>query len=120
MAPTLLSQKTHAFLLCRCFSKLKAWLFCHDKVGAQASANLFTLVMTARANEVEPFAYLCYVFEHLPTATTLEALEALLPWNVKPVLEEQRKRQEAAGKSAAAQSDPVLPQPLASHKDGVN
>jgi len=98
----------------------KAWLFSHDKVGAQASANLFTLVMTARANEVEPFAYLCYVFEHLPTATTIEALEALLPWNVKSVLEEQRKRREAAGKSAAAQSDPVPPQPLASHKDGVN
>jgi transposase len=79
----------------------KAWLFVHDKVGAQASANLFTLVMTCRANEVEPFAYLNYLFEHLPMATTLEALEALLPWNVKPILEEQKKRQEAARRSAA-------------------
>jgi transposase len=80
----------------------KAWLFVHDKVGAQASANLFTLVMTCRANEVEPFAYLNYLFEHLPMATTLEALEALLPWNVKPLLEEQKKRQEAARRSATA------------------
>jgi transposase len=79
----------------------KAWLFVHDKVGAQASANLFTLVMTCRANEVEPFAYLNYLFEHLPMATTLEALEALLPWNVRPILEEQKKRQEAARRSAA-------------------
>ena len=28
----------------------KLWMFCYDKVGAQASANLFSLVMTARAN----------------------------------------------------------------------
>jgi transposase len=79
----------------------KAWLFVHNKVGAQASANLFTLVMTCRANEVEPFAYLNYLFEQLPMATTLEALEALLPWNVKRLLEEQKKRQEAARRSAA-------------------
>ena len=31
-----------------------------DKVGAQASANLFTLVMTCRANEVDRFEYLSY------------------------------------------------------------
>jgi hypothetical protein len=33
-------------------------MFCYDKVGAQASANLYSLVMTARANRVEPFEYL--------------------------------------------------------------
>lgn len=64
----------------------KAWVFCDSKVGATASANLYSLVMTARANGVEPFAYLSYVFEQLPTATTVEALEALLPWNVKAML----------------------------------
>jgi hypothetical protein len=47
--------------------------------GAQASANLFSLVMTARAYGVEPFEYLSAVFELLPAATTLEAIEALLP-----------------------------------------
>ena len=45
----------------------KAWGFCDSKVGATASANLYSLVMTARANGVEPFAYLSYVFEQLPT-----------------------------------------------------
>jgi transposase len=64
----------------------KAWVFCDSKVGATASANLYSLVMTARANGIEPFAYLSYVFEQLPTATTVEALEALLPWHVKPLL----------------------------------
>jgi transposase len=67
-------------------------MFCYDKVGAQASANLFSLVMTARANGVEPFEYLSYLFEHLPSAATVEEIEALLPWNVKPVLETQRTR----------------------------
>jgi transposase len=61
----------------------KAWLFAHDRVGAQASANLYSLVMTARANDVEPFAYLNLLFERLPAATTVEEIEALLPWNVK-------------------------------------
>jgi hypothetical protein len=54
--------------------------------------------MTCRENEVDRFEYLSYVFEHLPMATTVEALEALLPWNVKPILEERRKRREAASR----------------------
>jgi len=74
----------------------RLWMFCYDKVGAQASANLFSLVMTARANGVEPFEYLSEVFEQLPAATTLEAIEALLPWSLKPVLDARRKSQEAA------------------------
>ena len=61
----------------------KAWLFSHDKVSAQASANLYSLVKTARANGVEPFAYLQDLFERLLAATTVEDIEALLPWNAK-------------------------------------
>jgi hypothetical protein len=60
------------------------------------------MVMTCRANGVDCFEYLSYVFEHLPTATTMDDLEALLPWNVRPILEERRKRREAALRSAAA------------------
>ncbi|MGH8746649.1 MAG: IS66 family transposase [Burkholderiales bacterium] len=69
----------------------RAWLFSYDAGGAQASANLFSLVMTARANDVEPYAYLNYVFEYLPAASTVEQIEALLPWNVTPVLDQQKK-----------------------------
>jgi len=69
----------------------RAWLFSYDAGGAQASANLFSLVMTARANDVEPYAYLNYLFEHLPAASTVEQIEALLPWNVKPMLDEPKK-----------------------------
>lgn len=80
----------------------KNWYFCYDKVGAQASANLFSLVLTCRANDVDRFEYLSHLFEHLPTARTLDALEALLPWNVKPILEKRRRAREAALRTAAA------------------
>jgi transposase len=73
----------------------RAWLFSYDAVGAQASANLYSLVMTCRANEVEPYAYLNYLFEHLPAASTVEQIEALLPWNFKTMLEEQKKQQQS-------------------------
>ena len=59
----------------------RVWLFANNPLGARASANLFSLVSSARANGLEPYSYLNYVFENLPAADTVEALEALLPWN---------------------------------------
>jgi len=64
----------------------RVWLFANNPLGARASANLFTLVSSARANGLEPYTYLNYVFEHLPAADTVEALEALLPWNARAAL----------------------------------
>lgn len=60
----------------------KNFLFFDTPKGAQASANLYSLIMTARANDLDPFHYLRHVFTELPKATTLEAVERLLPWNV--------------------------------------
>jgi transposase len=79
----------------------RAWLFAYDAAGAQASANLYSLVMTCRANDVEPYAYLNHLFEHLPAASTVAQVEALLPWNVKALLEEQKKSQQRHHPSAA-------------------
>lgn len=61
----------------------KAWLFADTQYGARASANLYSLVMTAKANGLEPHTYLLQLFEQLPSARTVEDLEALLPWNVR-------------------------------------
>ncbi len=60
----------------------RVWLFAHNPFGARASANLFSLLATARANGLDPSVYLNHLFEQLPAADTVEALEALLPWNV--------------------------------------
>lgn len=64
----------------------KGWLFSDTVKGAVASANLYSLVETAKANGVEPHAYLSQLFTRLPLATTVEHFEALLPWNVKAEL----------------------------------
>ena len=67
----------------------KNWLFGGTPEGAAASALFYSLIETAKANKLEPHPYLRFIFEKLPTATTLEDYEALLPWNAKkdlPVL----------------------------------
>jgi transposase len=61
----------------------KSWLFCDTQAGAAASARLYSIVESAKANEVEPHAYLTYLFTNLPAASTADHFEALLPWNVK-------------------------------------
>lgn len=64
----------------------RAWLFMDTQLGARASANLYSIVSTCRANGIEPLAYLTHLYERLPLATTAADLEALLPWSVKPLL----------------------------------
>lgn len=61
----------------------KGWLFSDTVRGAVASANLYSLVETAKANGLEPHAYLARLFERLPHLTTVEHYEAMLPWNLK-------------------------------------
>ncbi len=61
----------------------KAWLFSGSPRGAEASATMYTLVETAKANNLEPWAYLNYLFEKLPAAKSDQALLALLPQNLK-------------------------------------
>jgi transposase len=60
----------------------KNWLFSGTPEGAEASALLYSLIETAKANKLEPYTYLRYIFDRLPTASSLEDYEALLPWNV--------------------------------------
>lgn len=61
----------------------KNFLFSGSPRGAHASATLYTLVETAKANHLEPWAYLNYLFEKLPAAKTEQALLALIPQNLK-------------------------------------
>jgi len=57
----------------------KNWLFSASVKGVKASANLYSLIETAKANGLEPYAYLRRVFTELPQADSIEAIEALLP-----------------------------------------
>jgi hypothetical protein len=60
----------------------KNFLFSGSPRGAHASATLYTLVETAKANGLEPWAYLNYLFEKLPAAKSEQAIQALLPQNL--------------------------------------
>nr|WP_225736201.1 MULTISPECIES: IS66 family transposase [Halomonas] len=61
----------------------KAWLFADTSQGAKASATCYSLIETAKANGLEPSAYIHHVLTHIADAVTLEQLETLLPWNAE-------------------------------------
>lgn len=61
----------------------KNWLFCDTPKGAKASAIVYSLVESAKANGIEPFAYLQHVLVQLPylgKSPSHEELETLMPW----------------------------------------
>lgn len=60
----------------------KNWLFSDTPAGAQASARIYGLIETAKANGHEPHAWLRHVLAELPKAKNVEDIEALLPWNL--------------------------------------
>jgi transposase len=60
----------------------KNWLFSGSPRGADASAAIYSLVETAKANGLEPYAYLRHLFERLPSATEGQ-LKDLLPQNIQ-------------------------------------
>ncbi len=60
----------------------KNWLFADTVAGARASANLYGLIETAKANGIEPNRYLMHLFELLPTLTLPDQLDELLPQNL--------------------------------------
>ena len=41
-------------------------------------------MQTAMANGKEPYAWMRYVIEQLPTCESAEQIEQLLPWNCEP------------------------------------
>jgi transposase len=56
------------------------WLFSNTPEGAESSAMYFSIVETAMENQLNPYQYLKYLLEMLPTTKTNE-LESLLPWS---------------------------------------
>lgn len=61
----------------------KNWLFSQSMKGAKASAIAYSIVETAKENQLNPLIYLTHVFEQLPLIdlTDSEALDKLLPWS---------------------------------------
>jgi Transposase and inactivated derivatives len=62
----------------------RAWLFADSPKGATANAVLYTLVESARANELDVYEYLNYLLTEIPNSDYLqqpEVLEKYLPWS---------------------------------------
>jgi transposase len=57
-------------------------LFYDTVPGAHAAANLYSLIETCKANDVEPYGYLVALFRALPVAHSADDYEALLPWHL--------------------------------------
>ena len=61
----------------------KNWLFSGNVDGAKACAAIYSLVLTAKLNRLEPFNYLEYIFKRLPSIESEEEYKKLLPFNLK-------------------------------------
>ena len=61
----------------------KNWMFSTSVNGAHASANLYSLVMTCRANDISPYYYFRHLFTELPKRLPTDDLTDLMPWNVE-------------------------------------
>jgi transposase len=57
-------------------------MFSDTPAGAHASALIYSLIETAKANGLEPYTWLRRVLRRLPEAATVDDYEALLPWNL--------------------------------------
>jgi len=62
----------------------KNWLFNGHPKGAAASATIYSLIETAKANGLKPYFYLRYLFENLLLAQTEDDYRTLLPQSLTP------------------------------------
>jgi transposase len=61
----------------------KNWLFATSVKGAHAIANWYSIIETAKANNVNTYAYLCHLLTQLPIYQAKgREIDPLLPWNV--------------------------------------
>ena len=73
----------------------KNWVNIYSPNGAQASAILYSLVETAKANDLKVYEYFEYLLQELPQHqedTDLDFLKDLMPWS-KKIQKEFRKTQ---------------------------
>lgn len=68
----------------------KNWLFSGSPKGAEASAGVYTLIETAKANGIDPFKYISFILGDIPGTAFMqypEILEEYMPWH--PVIQKR-------------------------------
>lgn len=74
----------------------KNWLFSASPKGAEASAATYSMIETAKANGLDPYKYLSFVFKYLPSQDLVnhpESLDMFLPWSNECQLNCKLKRE---------------------------
>jgi transposase len=61
----------------------KAWLFCGSDRGGRRAAQMYTLVVTCKLNDIDPQAWLTDVLARIASHPARN-LDELLPWNWQP------------------------------------
>lgn len=59
----------------------KQWLFSCTPNGAEASSIFYSIIETAKENALNPYQYVKFLLEQLPSRKTSDSLEDLLPWS---------------------------------------
>ena len=61
----------------------KVWMFSNTPKGANASSVVYSIIETAKENQLNPFQYLTYLFEKLPNVYISDpsVLDEYLPWS---------------------------------------
>jgi transposase len=67
----------------------KNWLFAGSDDGGERAAAMYSLIGTAKLNDIDPEAYLRYVLERIADHP-VNKIEELLPWNVAEQLQSRR------------------------------
>jgi hypothetical protein len=62
----------------------KNWLFNNTEKGAKASSIIFSIIETCKANEINSYNYLRYLFANIHKAQTKQDLQSILPYNIDP------------------------------------
>ncbi|MBN2861935.1 MAG: IS66 family transposase [Bacteroidales bacterium] len=62
----------------------KNWLFSGSPDGAHASAAIYSIIETAKANGLEPYWYLRYLFEKLPACKCDDEIRLIMPNRIDP------------------------------------
>jgi transposase len=67
------------------------YLFAGSDAGGERAANIYTLIATARLNDIDPYLYLRHVLERI-AEHPINRIDELLPWNLAAKLDDARRQ----------------------------